>query len=530
MTVETQRSPDRPQRLIARAEALADADECEAALALLHAQRSTLAKVPPEFDAAIGRLCLQIGRTDEAIDYLTRAQLSYGDKLPGEVVLRLADALLRVGRVEAAGYELKQSQKRGKLDLHPAHEAAIDAYSHRPSEILDTGPPTPWRILAKAEALIENKQRQAAPKLLADHRNDWESVPEEYDAALCRLSMRCGDKNAAVAYLSLAVEGSRKAVPITLRKALGTALFGAGRVHEAARELDAAMKDGAKIARADLQIVVASYRDHAGESEPAETRFPNALTLVDYEKKLVYLPLPKNACTLLKATFVMNTSHRQAYLAQGTHIHPFCNRLTAKPLKRDLIMGSDYFRFVVLREPMHRVLSAYLDKFVRRRHVRDRNVRLQQITNTIRTAQSLAGISYDPERSISFEEFVRFLATANDGEFNMHWMPQFRTVGTDLSIYNHVGKVERLKETLELLESRFGFVQEALTAQHLPTLRRHTVKFSETSSLKNPYRALPHELDEFESAMPMPELFFPPEVKALLAQRYATDLALYASA
>jgi tetratricopeptide (TPR) repeat protein len=523
MTESSPRKSNETQKLLARARELADADEYEKALALLHLQRGKLDIVPPAFDAAIGRLSLQAGRADEAVDYLTRAHSSYGDKAPAKIVVMLADALLRAGRVEAAGQALNKLRQSGARISRPAHHAAIDAFSHRATDALDSGPPTPWRILAQAETLADRRERQAAPELLATHRNDWAAVPEQYDAALCRLSLRSGDQNAAVTCLSRAAEGSRGAVPAMIRQALGTALFSAGRVDEAARQLDAAMKEGAHIARADLRIAVASYRNSTDEDETIETSFPKALTLVDHDKKLVYLSLPKNACTLLKATFVMNGRHREDYLSRRTPIHAFCNELTARPLQRDLIMGPDYFRFVVLREPMHRVLSAYLDKFVRKRHAKDRNVRAQQMANTIRAAQALAGIPYDPERSISFEEFVRFLPTVGDGELNMHWMPQSRSVGTDLSIYNHVGKVERLKETLELLESRFGFVQ-------MPVALRHIANFSEGASLRDPHRALPHELDEFEHAMPMPELFLTPALREILGQRYAADVALYASA
>lgn len=518
----------RAKRLIARAFAMADEDRCAAALALLHRQRGTFATLPPLYDAATGRLSLRANMVDDAIEYLTRARDAAADNVPAAVRRDLAQALLRAGRVEAAGRELVLLQEAGGKLERPAQAAAARAYRDRAGDGLDCGPPTPWRILAQARALEEAGARIAAATLLAEHRGQWDVVPGLYDAALCELAAKCGDRAAAVALLGRARDESRNDVPAGLRRALGAMLHDGGRILEGARELSLALSGGAELVRADLRIAVAAWRSRTGEGPPVDTSFPKPYLLIDHDKRLVYLSIPKNACSMLKLNFVMNTGHRDAYLASGAGIHGFCDTLTAAPLAREQIMSPDYFRFVVLRDPLLRILSAYLDKFVRKRHARSREIRVRQMTDTIRAAQSIAGIPYDPGRSISFEEFVRFLSTAEDTDFNMHWMPQSRSVGTDLSVFNHVGRVERLDETLHMLERKFGFVTQTATTGHIPY--RHRANFSETADLKAPYRALPHELDAFHDAMPMPELFFTPALRELLRSRYAADVALYEQA
>lgn len=473
------------------------------------------------------------GSGGAAADRMKRAHASSfagSGMSPAEARRSLAEALLGSGQVEAAGRELSALRDAGGTISRRAHAAAVEAFRRRIGDDVDNGPPTPWRLLAQAEILAELKDRVAAPKLLAERRGEWNPVPAAYDAALCRLSLRCGDPEAAIAILTRARDDAAGAVPDVMRLSLAKALFNAGQLQAALHELSLTSDGGAAINRPDLRIALAHYRNELGKGEPADTSFPKALTLVDAEKKLVYLAVPKNACSFLKATFVMNSSHREAYLAGRGGIHQFCNKLTAAPLDRDAIRAADYFRFVVLREPMRRVLSAYLDKFVRKRQMNGRSLRVQQMVHTIRDAQALAGVPYDLERSISFEEFVRFLAIADDAAFNAHWMPQWRSVGTDLSVYSHVGKVERLKETLELLDARFGFVAEPLTKRHMPQVNRHDATFSETSALNNPHCALPGELDEYEDGLPMPDAFFPPHVRQLLQKRYAADVALYARA
>jgi tetratricopeptide (TPR) repeat protein len=517
------------QKWIVRALNRGDSDEQETGLALLHRHRWRLEEVPAAYDAAIGRLSLLAGLVDDAVEYLFRAKKACDGAMHQDWWRCLADALLRAGRVEAAGQELSELREAGGKIISESHLAALEAFARKRGTEIDKGPPTPWRILAQAEMLAEIKHRVAAPRLLAENRGKFTVLPKAYDAALCRLALRCGDGKVAVECLTRARDESRGAVPVIIRQSLGTALFNIGEVDTAAAELSAAMAEGAEITRLDFRIAIASYRANEGAGEMIDTSFPRALTLVDHDKKLVYLSLPKNACTLLKATFVMNTSHREAYLAAGRPIHEFCTTITKSPLPHETIMGEDYFRFVVLRDPLKRVLSAYLDKFVRRRKARDRSLRVQQMNSIIRGAQDLAGLPFDPVRSISFTEFVRYLAIADDTEFNMHWMPQSRSVGTDLSIYNHVGKMENLQHTLDLLETRFGFVHEKLNKQHMPVARRHVSKFSDNVELDEPFNRLPQELDAYEQGLPKPERFFTPELQAILRQRYAADVMLYES-
>jgi len=191
-------------------------------------------------------------------------------------------------------------------------------------------------------------------------------------------------------------------------------------------------------------------------------------------------------------------------------------------------MDTDHFRFVVLRDPIRRVLSAYLNYFVRRKLNNDPDV-AWSVSRTVRETQAALGISDDPERSISFAEFVRFLSRADDLDCDVHWMPQVCLAGRDLGIYNHVGCVERLDETLSLLATRFGMTPGTSAAPHFAQGDALETKYRESSALKNPYDALPRELDEYEDGVPMPEAFYTEELKNLVLERYAEDVALYAS-
>ncbi len=518
--------------MLANAKTLLDAGDYQGALDMLLEPRGDFQRVPPAYDAIIGRCWLRLGEALAAVNYLTIARDGYGEGMPVEQRRDLGVALFTIGRIEAAGREFGIVAASGTKVARPAYLAAIEAYAHRGSDDLDHPPATPYRLIAQAKALVEAKDFHAARDLLLAalqrHGKKWGPVPAEFDALLGRILFRCGERERAIEYLTRARDAGADDAPASVRQPLGTALFEVGRFAEAGRELDRAVRAGASLNRAELLIATNAYREQAGNADRLETSFARNLTLVDPDRHLAYVSVPKNACSLLKAGLVLSSRYRDAYLAGGENIHVFCTGLSMAATAPEVANDPAYFKFTVLRDPLHRILSAYLDKIVPGPLDGDRYTSMQ-VARTVRAAQAAVGIADDPDRSITFEEFVRYLAVAADVECDMHWMPQVHLVGADLSRYAHVGTVERLAETLDLLASRFGYVVPASQDPALGADDPHVTKFDETAALQAPHRALPAELAALEKGVPMPELFLTRELKDLLTQRYAADVAMYAS-
>lgn len=248
----------------------------------------------------------------------------------------------------------------------------------------------------------------------------------------------------------------------------------------------------------------------------------------DAGHKVLFLYIPKVACSVLKATVVMNSPRREAYLASGKPIHDFVAD-ERRHGTDEAIKAEDVFRFTVLREPAARILSAYLNKFASRgKHeapgiTRDKN-------HAIRNAQALAGVAPDLERGISFQEFVHFLAGAKDAELNLHWMPQVRFTGTDLGRYDHVGCFERLADTFDMLEQRFGYATERASAPHLAGSKNNTTRYNPDVKLANPETCLPAELRTLRFGYPAAEAFLTPELRELIGKRFAEDARLHKEA
>jgi len=94
--------------------------------------------------------------------------------------------------------------------------------------------------------------------------------------------------------------------------------------------------------------------------------------LISQKHRVIYTPIAKNANTSLKRMFVRLSGHPQSdeILAGDVHTWLTSNRTGLSlcdysPENATKILGdSDYFRYVVLREPLARAVSGYLDKFI----------------------------------------------------------------------------------------------------------------------------------------------------------------------
>jgi hypothetical protein len=180
--------------------------------------------------------------------------------------------------------------------------------------------------------------------------------------------------------------------------------------------------------------------------------------------------IPKNACTALKYWMLWLDSGPAHGLAHG-EVHPLAvARLGLSRSRLDeMLSQGTCFLFTFVRNPWHRLASAYLDKFVRApsisaiTRVTVESVQLQgQRTRHRRvmakdpeTAQPL---SVDPrvdyERGITFEEFVRHVERSPDHALDDHWRPQWQFLAGRR--FDSVGRFESFNTDLAAIADRIG--------------------------------------------------------------------------
>lgn len=110
---------------------------------------------------------------------------------------------------------------------------------------------------------------------------------------------------------------------------------------------------------------------------------------------------------------------------------------------RRVLTAPGMFRFTFVRNPYHRLVSAYRDKIL-----------------DLNGNQTLTPFRHDLDFSIAgtptFEQFARRVAASRDEGSGRHWMSQYRLTLSDLIAFDFIGKVENFGPDFALVLERIG--------------------------------------------------------------------------
>jgi len=95
-----------------------------------------------------------------------------------------------------------------------------------------------------------------------------------------------------------------------------------------------------------------------------------------------------------------------------------------------------FYGFSIVRDPMRRVVSAYTDK------MRDTHFRSQINRALGRT---------DPDQRVGFGKFLEALELQTIRQMNPHWRPQTELLMLDALDYDHICKLENLRDDMDYL-------------------------------------------------------------------------------
>jgi hypothetical protein len=259
------------------------------------------------------------------------------------------------------------------------------------------------------------------------------------------------------------------------------------------------------------------------------SQWPLASLLVSQKHRVIYTPIAKNANTTLKRLFVRLSGHPRSdeILAGDVHTH-----LTSNPTGLSLcdyspedaaqtLNDSNYFRFIMLREPLHRAVSGYVEKFILNPTV-DGTLGEPEIVirSVIDWVYEGRGETPDYDRSITFEEFVDYLSRNEDRNLDTHFKSQESYF--EQQKFDFIGTIERMDLLARVLKSQFGqkvkMEHRNKVSRRRPLLRRHGQGDLLPAQLRV-RRTLPHA-DELLTD----------ELTGQLKDRFATDLELWQKA
>lgn len=134
--------------------------------------------------------------------------------------------------------------------------------------------------------------------------------------------------------------------------------------------------------------------------------FAANFALKAYLSNAIYSFIPKNACSTMRLSLAVANQCIEDDASQFNWIHK--NNETFRATLEDLVCAD--YTFVILRDPLARLASCYLDKIV------GKDVVAWHFHDLLERAQDLD--------VVSFSDFVRGLARKATITGNMHWRPQ----------------------------------------------------------------------------------------------------------
>jgi hypothetical protein len=229
--------------------------------------------------------------------------------------------------------------------------------------------------------------------------------------------------------------------------------------------------------------------------------------------KVIYCPIPKNSSTFFKARLIKANGDLQAQQESPFPLHAYL-RKRSQYWVHDLHLLQDpsYFKFAIVRDPLDRVVSAYLNKFVAAR--RHHPIQVQ----SIQAYRDLVDASIDPELSLTFRQFVRLICKQNDADLDKHWRPQKTFLQGQEEFLDWSVPLDRLQDFLPVLEAHLG----QTIVRSRPD---NSTPYTKSGLAEDVTRLSPRRLRNLR-LQPDKEEFLLPELKERLRQRYFQDIEL----
>ncbi len=235
--------------------------------------------------------------------------------------------------------------------------------------------------------------------------------------------------------------------------------------------------------------------------------------IINHQYKLIYCPIPKNACTLFKEIIVSNSEHQSDFQDSDLDVHRYVRQNNVELGDFNYLSNPEYLKIAMVRNPFDRLVSAYLNKFVRPKKV------TPIVKNVIRDIYQFNNIKPNQKKSVTFSDFIHYLARTEDHYLNEHWRSQYFFLGMGLFEFDLFDSLENVGHIIQKLESRMRIEISKKKTKNKTNYSENTVK-------KDWHEMYPQQLREFEQ-LPTASSLYTNELIALVKSRYALDVEMY---
>ena len=191
---------------------------------------------------------------------------------------------------------------------------------------------------------------------------------------------------------------------------------------------------------------------------------------------MLYCAIPKVGCTTFKRIMAKLTGLTGTASDKEIHVHDenYLESLGLRYLSRYNVdhiqhMLKYYFKFMIVRHPLERLLSAYRDKFT---SVNEHNVHFhfkygRKIVRKFRHRPSRKSLKYGHD--VTFPEFVKYIISRDHktDEYNPHWKSYTQLCYPAHIHYDFIGKFETLYQDMKYILHR---INPTVCPFHFPEL------------------------------------------------------------
>lgn len=241
--------------------------------------------------------------------------------------------------------------------------------------------------------------------------------------------------------------------------------------------------------------------------------FPFGDYLADPSRRLVCAAIPKSGCSELKHWFI-SLVEPERLLDPSFRLHAYCRATHTlawfAPQERERLLRES-FTMAFVREPVSRVVSAYVEKFVR--------AATGELFEPAR--EVIAALGVEPTRGITFREFVSYLAGSPDEHLDSHWRPQaafLRGGGVRIDL---LGRMESIPSMLGALGQALGMPLRA-------DGRRNATGYTPARGVN--VADVPSALLHESGVLPPVSDLIDEELRERIEQRFRDDAMLYEGA
>lgn len=248
---------------------------------------------------------------------------------------------------------------------------------------------------------------------------------------------------------------------------------------------------------------------------------PTTQTMVVQNHKLIYQPVAKNACSSTKYLIAEIGGLKKIKGHGGIHAL-LDNNNTGLQFKdhseekiSKILNEAGWMRFIIFRDPLDRLVSAYVEKFVKNRSKPVQRLSTKGVIQAILDKEEPTNEDYD--RGITFREFAEYILHEKPYKLDSHWQPQINYLGH--VAFTHMYDAKHLEKLEADLSRHIGYDIK------MPRANVSRQRSGKLEYLKHAPDLLPSHLE----VAPKLDIrsFLDDNLHARLSEYYAADISIY---